>query len=138
MIKLTFSNTNDLPGILYAQGYEQVIYLDSEVNTPSVTAEEQPVEDGFGSVKYIFARVSLITRFEAANVSDDSIFAIRLARYHDTIKLKDLSTGQEFEVINLSASEITQPNRLSKVVFEATLKEVTVSGCGIDYQSYEC
>ena len=138
MIKLTFSNSTDIEGLLYAQGYEQVLYLDAEFNTPSITAEEQPVQDGFGATQYSFARVSLVTRFDAVNVSDDSLFALRLAKYHDTIKLKNIETGQEFEVMSLDMTEVTQPNRLARVNFEAVMKRVTITGCGVDYQSSEC
>jgi len=138
MIKLRFSHSTDMPGILYSQGYEQVIYLDAEFNTPAITVEEEPVTDGFGKNIYSFARLSLVTRFDAVNVSDDQLFALRLAKYHDTIYLKDIETGQEFSVIDLTVTEITQPNRLARVNFEAIMKQITLTGCGIDYNAISC
>ena len=138
MIKLTFSHTTDLPGLLYSQGYEQTIYLDAELNTPAITVEEEPVLDGFGATVYSYAKLSLVTRFDAVNVSDDALFALRMAKYLDTITVKDIETEQVFTVISLNMTEVTQPNRLARVNFEAVMKQVTITGCGINYQAIEC
>lgn len=138
MILLTFWNTTDLPGLLYSSGYRQKIYLDAEFNTPAIQAQEEPVQDGFGETRYTYAKLSLVTRFDAVNVSDDSLFALRMAKYHDNVYLKNLETGQEFQAISINMTEITQPNRLARVNFEAVMKQVTITGCGIDYQAIEC
>jgi len=138
MIKLTFTNTNDLPGLLYQSGYAQEVYLDATMNTPVVQTDEEPVQDGFGSTKYTFARVSLLTRFDAPDMGDDSLFALHLAKYHDTITAKDLDTGSEYDVVSLNVSEVSQPNGLAKVSVELIVEQITVNGCGQDYTLTTC
>ena len=83
MIKLEWSNTCDLGGMLYQNNFMQKIYIDSEIANPDYDIREEGISDGEKNFRPTFSYFGKIYKFEfvATEFVSDALTQIPLHSY---------------------------------------------------------
>lgn len=85
-IKLEYSNSCDLGKVYYAGGFQNVIYLDTEIGAPEYQHEEDGEDNGDGVLIKTFEKLQKIYKFQVL-VPEYMADALMFMALHDTITL---------------------------------------------------
>ena len=87
--RINFSNTCDLGEILYSEGLEQSLWLESEIMEPTFPLEEEGAKDGYARFIRSFARQDKKWLLRTKALPDFMADVLYRLMLHDTIELID-------------------------------------------------
>lgn len=85
-LKIEYSNSCDLGNVYYQAGFENIIYLDTQIGAPEYQYEEEGEENGDGVLVKTFQKLQKVYKFEV-QVPEYMADALMFMALHDVITL---------------------------------------------------
>lgn len=138
IIRLVWSNTKDMAGLLYQTGWRQELYLRGWLSRPVLQRNEEVVIDGYGKERVVSSRTVQRYEVEVLPLHDSQLNALQIIRDHDNKQLFNTETGETFNMDNYTFAFEPIGKAYNKGVITFDTKETLNTGHGRNFELGDC
>ena len=130
-LQINFSHTCNLGGIIYEDGFTQVLYLETETMEPTFPYTEKGQENGYGQFVPTFQRQDKLYLIRTGLIPQHIVDVLHRLKLHDTVTLTDL-VGDSFTVKEIDTEHEWQFQDRYYAIATVTVnlgEDIVITGC---------